>query len=58
MFYRNLLSLWFVLALVLLAGAPLAVAAQEATPTAARSRTGTRWFSLLCRLTASFARSM
>jgi hypothetical protein len=32
---RNLMSLWFVLASVLLAGAPLAVGAQDATPTAA-----------------------
>jgi hypothetical protein len=31
---RNLLSLWFVVALAFLAGAPLAVTAQDATPTA------------------------
>src|SRR5829696_1105903 len=35
MLSRNLLSLWFVVGLAFLAGAPISVAAQDATPTAA-----------------------
>ncbi len=34
MLRRHLLSVWFVLALILAAGAPLATAAQDATPAA------------------------